>query len=397
MLTGADCRVRRCAVLHVERREKLVFDALRLLAGCNGWESHAEWIAQAAHLGVEVRIDEAESSALQRTSAITWTPLPELAATIGASCLQSLLDKGLLIGDGIGDPMVAARDAALRDSGWHGGSAISHVFSRWSDIDVDTVRREAGPDALGDLVKSQGAPPAHFHHRTDALSRVALDSPAASMLSELMARRVTCRNFDLGRALSRAQLGCILHRVFGAQASEELTPGAVALKKNHPSGGSLHPLEAYLYVQRVDDMRPGLYHYNAEAHALDLLRETPAEALRALALVSVAGQGYFVDAPVIVVLAARFTRSFWKYRDHPKIYRAIVLEAGHAAQNLYLTATEMGFGAFITAAINEVQIEADFGLDPLFEGPLAVCGFGLRSAQKHTVELDPLGAVWGDP
>jgi nitroreductase len=84
----------------------------------------------------------------------------------------------------------------------------------------------------------------------------------------------------------------------------------------------------------------------------------------------------------------------WKYRNHPKIYRAILLEMGHISQNLYLTATEMNLGAFITAAINEIEIEQAFELAPLAEGPLCVCGFGARAKEKVTVEFDPACKVW---
>src|SRR3546814_4882794 len=52
----------------------------------------------------------------------------------------------------------------------------------------------------------------------------------------------------------------------------------------------------------------------------------------ALALRFVAGQHWFADAPMLVVLAARVRRNFWKYRNHPKAYRAIVLDAGHLSQ-----------------------------------------------------------------
>ena len=108
----------------------------------------------------------------------------------------------------------------------------------------------------------------------------------------------------------------------------------------------------------------------------------------------VAGQHYFADAAVLLVVAVRFPRSFWKYRKHPKIYRAILIESGHASQNLYLAATELGLGAYVTAAINEIDIEAAFGLDPLLEGPIAVCGFGPRAHTRTTVELDPSERVW---
>ncbi len=48
----------------------------------------------------------------------------------------------------------------------------------------------------------------------------------------------------------------------------------------------------------------------------------------------------------------------------------------------------------MTSAINEVDIERAFGLDPLEESPLAVCGFGWRARRMETAEFDPAGEVW---
>jgi nitroreductase len=93
----------------------------------------------------------------------------------------------------------------------------------------------------------------------------------------------------------------------------------------------------------------------------------------------------------------RFRRTFWKYRNHAKAYRALVLDVGHLSQALYLAATEYGLGAFITAAINEVDVEQAFGLDPLEEGPLAACGFGMRADACREVEFDPLHVAWPAP
>jgi nitroreductase len=61
--------------------------------------------------------------------------------------------------------------------------------------------------------------------------------------------------------------------------------------------------------------------------------------------------------------APRFGRTFWKYRNHPKAYRVTILDVGHLSQTLFLSATELGLGAYITAAINEVDIEQRVGLD----------------------------------
>ena len=186
----------------------------------------------------------------------------------------------------------------------------------------------------------------------------------------------------------------MMHRVFAAQAQLQIQPGSVVIKRNSPSGGGLHPLTAYVLVQRVHGIARGLYHYHPIAHALEPLTGLDPAAADALALHSVAAQRYFADAPVLVVLVARFSRSFWKYRNHSKAYRVAVLDAGHLSQNLYLSATDLGLGAFVTGAINEIEIDQALGLDPLRTGVLAVCGFGARAADRRDDEFDPLGRIW---
>ena len=391
----------RCAFLHLEPVQAQVLDPLRLLAGESGLVQVVEWHAWTAHLDEAVALDASEVEALGRVSPSAWVTRPELEAAIGAACVASLARKRLLVERGAagGAPSLrlpSSESHARAGLQWHAGSAIAHAGSRWSNRTQPPATAETTAGAVALMVERCGPPPPHFHHRDDAVARVTLDEPARTPLDDLLERRATCRNFDLAQPVSMAHMSALLQRVFGVQGMEELAPGAVALKKNHPSGGALHPVEAYLVVQRVEGLASGLYHYNVEAHALDLLRELPPDDARAFAMTAVAGQEYFADAPVMVVMAARFARSMWKYRNHPKIYRAILLEMGHISQNLYLTATEMNLGAFITAAINEVEIEQAFGLEPMAEGPLCVCGFGSRANKRVTVEFDPAHKVWHD-
>jgi len=388
-------RVRRCAVLSLQPEERMTLDFAALLGGHEAVRITPVWQAAAAHLGRTIELDAAMVDALGLISASRWLPRTDVATTVGADRLCELIELGLVLAED-DDALPNQQDLRLRDLQWHSLAASGHMFSRWSGIDSVASQNESTIRSTEDLIAKFGPPPPHFHVRADALAREHLTRPPASDLDALMARRATCRNFDTARALAREDFGALLHRAFGVQGRDELAPGAVALKKNHPSGGGLHPLEAYLIVQCVEGLEPGLYHYNAEAHAVDLLRGLSAVDAGALARIAVAGQTYFSDAAVLLVIAARFGRSFWKYRDHPKIHRAILLEAGHASQNLYLAATELGLGAFVTAAINEVEIEQAFDLNPLEEGVLAVCGFGARLRQKTTVELDPQNAVWDE-
>jgi putative peptide maturation dehydrogenase len=388
-------KVRRCAQLQFRVEQSKTLDFAALLSGRSAVIVGNVRQALAAHLDQPVEIDAVEMQALAELDPETWSSCDALVAAYGAACIKGLLARQLLLAEDDASPP-AQRDRDLRASHWHGGAAVAHALSRWSHNDSIAAQRESRLQSVDDMVAAFGPPPPHFHQRKDAVARVALDEPARTALDDLLERRATCRNFDVAQPVSRAQLSALLKRVFGVQGMEELAPGAVALKKNHPSGGGLHPVEAYLIVQRVEGLAPGLYHYNAEAHALDMLHELPPDGARDFAMTAVAGQDYFADAPVMVVMAARFARSMWKYRNHPKIHRAILLEMGHISQNLYLTATEMNLGAFITAAINEVEIEQAFGLEPMAEGPLCVCGFGARAQERVTVEFDPAHKVWPD-
>jgi len=385
--------LRRCCVALVEPSEVASFDVGALLGGRDPRRRTPRWQVFAPHLDSPVILDESAVTALGRLSETQWTAYATAEASISTDTLQRMIDDGLVLEEG---NMTRAhrRDLALREAQWHPLLAVAHVFSRWTEVDSLEAQEASGIHSTADMIAASGLPPPHFHARGDILDRATLERPQPNAFDALLLRRATCRNFDKDVALSSHGLAVVLHRTFGEQAREEIEPGAIALKKNHPSGGGLHPLEAYLLVQRVEGVDPGLYHYNVESHALDRL-PTPAEFdIADFARRMVAGQHYFADAAVLLVVAVRFPRSFWKYRKHPKIYRAILIESGHASQNLYLAATELGLGAYVTAAINEIDIEAAFGLDPLLEGPIAVCGFGPRAHTRTTVELDPSERVW---
>lgn len=387
--------VRRCFALFVQTEGQNLVDFAALLSGRDAVVRRRVRWALAPHLAVPVELDPALTVALESVDEKEWTSRALVEDAIGNAALMRLIERGLVLEQGVETP-VHSRDLALRESHWHPLLATAHAFSRWAGVDSLEAQEASGIHSTADMIAASGLPPPHYRLREDARERIALERPQTDGLDALMRQRTTCRNFDPEAALSALDLAVLLHRTFGEQGQEEIEPGAVALKKNHPSGGGLHPLEAYLLVQRVDGVDAGLYHYNVESHALDRLPRPAGFDVTAFARRMVAGQHYFSDAAVLLVVAVRFPRSSWKYRRHPKIYRAILLEAGHASQNLYLSATERGLGAYVTAAINEIDIEEAFGLDALLEGPIAVCGFGPRAQRLQTVELDPAHRVWDE-
>jgi len=385
-------KLRRCAVLFIEPREHLQLNPAGLFGGGEPLTSRMEWMALAPHLDAEIALASRELDVLGRIGETLWVAFTELARQVPAEVLDGLLEKGLLIGDIAAHANHRQRDEKVRAVHWKALSAVGHYFSRWSE---DAGRGAASADyTLADIVEKYGLPPPDSTERMAQDQRIVLRARSESGLDELLRKRTTCRNFARDGILEYGVFCDMLQRVFGAHASVELHPGVQALKKSNPSGGGLHPLEAYLLVQNVAGLENGLYHYHSPSHSLERLPRSGDGGMAGMACRFVAGQTYFSDAQVLVALVARFERTFWKYRNHAKAYRAIVLEAGHVSQNLYLAATELGLGAYITAAINEIDIESAFGLDPLQESPLAVCGFGVRAQQKTTTEFDPLGGTW---
>lgn len=402
-------RIRRCALLRLESREETRFDLSALLSGDTGVLSHMRWLAHAPALQAEVEVDAAEVALLGETSPSDWVSAAPLRMRHGAARVRRLLRAGLLVGSTAAWAHWRREDERVRALHWHGAAADYHHASRWSGIDAAGEVEDAGLHNAEGLRRAYGVPPPMLHQRGDGDAVTALPPASRSAYDDLLDARASCRNFDAGRMLPLASLAQVLERAFGERGRVRGADEFDVLKRTSPSGGALHPTECYLLARRVDGLAPGLYHYLPARHALQSLPMDDARiladagkhpaargktALDYLAWIAVGGQQYFAEAHALCVLAPRFYRNFWKYRRHPKAYRVCILDVGHLSQTLLLSATEAGLGSFVTAAINEVDIERAFGLEPWSESPLAVCGIGPRADRMETYELDPNWRAW---
>ena len=156
----------------------------------------------------------------------------------------------------------------------------------------------------------------------------------AAPLTDLVRGRVSCRVFR-DEPIGFAELATLLRAGYGATDDGTLLDRAV------PSAGGLYPLEVSLLVRSVDDLSAGIYHYVPRADGLEKVRgkAVPAPLIRYLFL----GQPWAAEAAVVLVFSAVCRRSLGKYGDRG--YRYLLLEAGHAGQNVVLTATGLGLGS----------------------------------------------------
>ena len=118
-----------------------------------------------------------------------------------------------------------------------------------------------------------------------------------------------------------------------------------------PSAGGLYPLEIYLAAGSVVNLAPGIYKYKPEGHELIKLRDgDEREELAKAAL----NQTWVKAGAINIVVAAVYERTTKKYGDRGVRY--VDMEAGHAAQNLYLQATALDLGMVTVAAFNDEQV-----------------------------------------
>jgi SagB-type dehydrogenase family enzyme len=211
--------------------------------------------------------------------------------------------------------------------------------------------------------------------RYTSVKTVALAEPISTgEFAQAVLNRRTWRRFAQ-RVLPMEHLSTLLGLTWKVQRWERVPGFGRAALKSSPSGGALHPIEAYVLVRNVSGISPGLYHYAADRHRLELLRTFSSQPNRIPTYL--AGQTWYRSAAALVIMTAVFTRTQWKY-DHPRFYRAVLIEAGHLCQTFCLAATWLRLAPFCSMALADSQIEADLGLDGVTESVLYAAGVGTR-------------------
>jgi SagB-type dehydrogenase family enzyme len=143
-----------------------------------------------------------------------------------------------------------------------------------------------------------------------------------------------------------------------------------AILRTVPSGGSRHPFETYLVVNRVGELERGLYRYLSLEHKLLFLRGGPEVEQEA----ADAFPSWFQRSAVVFVWAAVPYRTAWRYGVvAPKM---IAQESGHVCQNLYLASEAIGAGACAVGAYDQGKVDELLGLDGVEEFAIYVAPVG---------------------
>ncbi|MDX1776545.1 MAG: SagB/ThcOx family dehydrogenase [Desulfobulbales bacterium] len=164
------------------------------------------------------------------------------------------------------------------------------------------------------------------------------------------------------------------------QAVSQLLWAAQGLSGRHglrtaPSAGALYPLDMYVAAGNVDGLATGIYRYDPADHALVLIKAgNHLDVLSRAAL----GQAAISLAPVSFVITGKERRTTGKYGARGVRY--MLMESGHAAQNLCLQAVALGLDSVTIGAFSDRETAAilavEKGATPLYIIPV---GKGARN------------------
>jgi putative peptide maturation dehydrogenase len=364
-------------------------------------------------------LDANELRLLSEISSWEWIPSDTATERFGVApkTIDDLLASGHLIGDSEQPELQKLREREERFATveWDEYAFYYHMSNRTRDADpfqnmgapaaaaiAETQGNDGSHQEYSEMMNKlshqlratayqYGPAPPHFYEVGNALERRTLPDPEHDgPLFQLLRARKTVRLFDSDNPMTEQELSTVLYFTFGCHGTAPLAEGVIALKKTSPSGGALHPIEAYPIVMNVSGLQSGIYHYNVQNHRMDLLRSLVRPDSERLVEKFTAGQSYFATAHVLFILTARFHRNFWKYRKAPRSFRVIQLDAGHLSQTMALVCTSLGLGAFFTAAVNDINIEEALGIDAVEQGVVGILGCG-RAVTSYalTFETNP--------
>lgn len=188
-------------------------------------------------------------------------------------------------------------------------------------------------------------------------------------LWQALSHRRSERRYDRSQQIDPSTLALLCWAMQGVTAQK----GPYYLRTS-PSAGALYPLETYVAVERVKGIEPGVYHLDVRAFGLSQIRPGSAGADVAAACLD---QAFMTGAAVNVIWTSVHRRNMVKYGHRGMRY--VLLDAGHACQNLLLAATALELAACPVAAFFDEELNDLLGVDGEEESAVYAASVGVKA------------------
>jgi len=179
---------------------------------------------------------------------------------------------------------------------------------------------------------------------------------------EILCTRRSRRSFKEG-AITLKELSQILWSAQGITSQDG--------KRTAPSAGALYPLEIYVVAGEVENLEPGVYHYQAKNHRL--VKLSSKDERKELNSAAGGGRKNIENAPLSLVIAAIYERTTKKYGQRGIGY--VHIEAGAVCQNIYLEVENLNLSTVVVGAFDDAEAKKTLKVEA---EPILVMPIGKR-------------------
>lgn len=176
-----------------------------------------------------------------------------------------------------------------------------------------------------------------------------------SDIFDVIKKRISHRKYN-NQSISLEELSFLL---WATQGVKEIIGDNYATFRTVPSAGARHPFETYIAVNRVEGLKSGVYHYLALSHQLLYVFED--DNLKGKLSDLTLGQKFAGKSAVTFIWSAIPYRGEWRYNILS--HKAMLLDAGHVCQNLYLACEAIDCGTCGIAAYDQKGFDEFLRLD----------------------------------
>jgi len=211
-----------------------------------------------------------------------------------------------------------------------------------------------------------------------------------SPFSVILRNRRSIRTFSGGKIDHQS----MLRMLWSGYGEVRLEEGEDSYRKTVPSAGALFPLDISLVLlKKTGDLNPGIFRvwFNTPNNVgLSLINTDVQQIIRA-----------FIDplmlekASGVVVVSGCFRSSSIKYGNRAVLYT--ILEAGHVAQNIHLSASESGIATVEIGGFVDGLLAKAIGLKKHHQ-PITTVVFGLEDKESSSNGQNPfIESYWALP
>ena len=169
-------------------------------------------------------------------------------------------------------------------------------------------------------------------------------------VEQAISRRRSVRSYTSG-PISLLQLSQILWSAQGITGNGRY--------RTVPSAGATYPLEVFVIAgeQTIENVEAGIYHYDAGNHSVQLNAKGD---LRDRLAGAALNQGFIATAPLNIAICAIFSRTTSMYGKRGEGY--VLMEAGHASQNISLQAISLELATVVVGAFDDKEVRRILGV-----------------------------------